>query len=414
MAGGCAPFNPDDPFVRAVVDYTDCQGQTLAELGYRALSADTGFGLALQAMIVIAVALVGYRMMLGGPFTLRNMVTVVLKIGIVLTLATQWSAYQPLVYNVATQGPQDLLSTVAGGGDTGADGGSALVDRVQGVDTVLVGILHVESEPSAKSMTGVAAKATTRRTATANNFGQTPELPTETREVLISAQNFVVLGALSGLVTVRLAMAILLALGPLFVAGLLFDSTRGIFVGWLRALFGATLAAFAVPVAIALSLALLEPQALALSRQFYNSLALGTLPERMWETSVLAALLVLGMLAVSSWAAAALRLPEGFMREFHILADRFVTLRADAGPVAAAHGVAIQRSHAQAVADAAVAAQRREIHAVREVQTARPIAPHDVRSGSSTTSTAAMPIGQAGRAAARRQSTAASRRDMMA
>lgn len=413
---GCEPFDPNGPFVRSVVDYIDCQSMSLAEQGYRALGAGTQFGAALQAMIVIVVSLFGYRMMLGGPFTLRQVVTVVLKIGIVLALALQWSAYQPLVYNVAAQGPQELLATVSGNGDAGTQAQSGLVDRVQGVDTVLTGILHVETEPSAKAMTGIAAIATNRRTATANNFGQTPELAAETRELLTSAQSFVVLGALAGLVSLRIVLATMLALGPLFVAGLLFASTRGVFVGWLRVLFGASLAAFAVPVALSLSLALLEPQSLALSRQFYNGLALGTLPERMWEASVLASLLVLAAIAASFWAAAAVRLPEGIRREFHLLADRYISLRSDGESNLAARvpAIAAQRSHAQSVAAAAVTAQRREIHSLREVQAARPFTPHDAPSGGRFHASATTPIGQAGRAGARRQSSAASRRDMMA
>lgn len=413
---GCAVFNPDGPFVRGVIDYVDCQSLALAQQGYRALGAGTNFAVALELLIIILVALFGYRMMLGGPITLRSAVSVMLRIGIVLALALQWSAYQPLVYNVATQGPQELLGAIAGNDDTGAQDAAALVNRVQGVDTVLVGILHVEAEPSAGAVTGIARTATNRRTATAATFGQTPELAPETRELLISAENFTVLGALFGLVSVRIVMALMLALGPVFVAGLLFRSTRGIFVGWLRVLFGASLAAIAVPVAIALSLALLEPQALALSRQFYNGLALGTLPERMWEASVLAGLLVVATLVASFWAAAAIRLPEGIRREFHHLVDRVALphketgFAAGAAPAAAAN----RRSHAQAVADAAFTAQRREIHSIHEMPARRSFAPHDAPAGARATSAENRPIGQAGRAGARRQSSAASRRDMMA
>lgn len=411
----CPAFDPAAPYVRGVVDFVDCHAVDLAQQGYRALGAGSHFAMALQALIVIAVALAGYRMLLGGLFGLREGVSLVLRIGLVLALALNWPAYQPLVYDLATSGPQDLLTATATPGGTGAQDRSGLIDRVQGVDTVLGGILHVEAEPPAGAVTGIATTATNRRTATADTFGQTPELAPETRELLASANSFVVLGSLAGLVSIRVVMAIMLALGPLFVAGLLFESARGLFVGWLRVLLGAALAAFAVPVALALALALLEPQAAALSRQFYNGLALGTLPERIWDTAVLAGLVVCAALVASFWAAAALRLPEGLRRELRALADPLVVVRGTGDQrLALPPPAPAPRSHAQAIADAAYTAQRREQAAVREVQATRQITPHDAPLGGRAPAPAPVRIGQAGRAGLGRQSTAASRRDMMA
>jgi hypothetical protein len=46
---------------------------------------------------------------------------------------------------------------------------------------------------------------------------------------------------------------------PVFAGLLLFDTTRGMFLGWVRLLFGLSIAAFAVPMILAAELSLLEP-----------------------------------------------------------------------------------------------------------------------------------------------------------
>src|SRR5699024_9265543 len=54
--------------------------------------------------------------------------------------------------------------------------------------------------------------------------------------------------ALGGFAAVRLVAGLLLALGPFFIAFLLFDGTRGLFEGWVRGLAAAALGAVAVTV----------------------------------------------------------------------------------------------------------------------------------------------------------------------
>ena len=57
----------------------------------------------------------------------------------------------------------------------------------------------------------------------------------------------------------RLVAGLLLALGPFFIAFLLFDGTRGLFEGWLRVLGGAALGALGTAIVLGVELALLEP-----------------------------------------------------------------------------------------------------------------------------------------------------------
>jgi len=102
---GCPPFDPNGPYISSVLAYVDCQGLSLGEAGYRALGAGSAFGMALTGLLTIFVALIGYRLLLGGEFSIRETATTALKLGIVLALATQWSAYRIVIFDVAARQP---------------------------------------------------------------------------------------------------------------------------------------------------------------------------------------------------------------------------------------------------------------------------------------------------------------------
>jgi type IV secretion system protein VirB6 len=66
--------------------------------------------------------------------------------------------------------------------------------------------------------------------------------------------------------TAKIVLGLLLALGPLFVAFLLFESTRGIFEGWLRAALGFAFMPLFATLALVVQLTLLAPYLLALAQ----------------------------------------------------------------------------------------------------------------------------------------------------
>src|SRR3546814_17635482 len=71
-------------------------------------------------------------MLLGQTPTIREGVLTFVKIGLVLTLATSWPAYQALVYDIILRAPAELASTI--GGAAGLPGsGRGLVARIDGV-----------------------------------------------------------------------------------------------------------------------------------------------------------------------------------------------------------------------------------------------------------------------------------------
>ncbi len=76
--------------------------------------------------------------------------------------------------------------------------------------------------------------------------------------MLISAVILLV-SSLGVLLAAKVVLGILLAIGPIFIALLLFDSTRGVFEGWLRASLAFAFAPLSVTLLLGLVLTMLEP-----------------------------------------------------------------------------------------------------------------------------------------------------------
>ncbi|RVU06433.1 hypothetical protein EOE18_06360 [Novosphingobium umbonatum] len=204
-------------FVDPVLASVDCHVAGMAQAGWSALGAQ-GW---LTGLMVLAVAGVGYRLALGHRLGLDGALGLVLRLGLVLALTTQWAAWEAVVYRMALEAPQDwalaLMGEQAGG----------LVQRLDNLSSAL----------SAWSAEGQAA------------------LPQDLREALRSTQEVMLAGALGALVAQRLVLGVLLGLGPVFAAGLLFAGTRGLVLGWLRAM----LAGAVLPCVLVVELGVVEP-----------------------------------------------------------------------------------------------------------------------------------------------------------
>lgn len=357
---GCPAFDPLAPYVGQVVGFVDCHGLALGEDGWRALASASGFGTALTGLLVISVALLGYRTLLGRTPTLRDGVATAVRIGIVLALATQWSAYRPLIYDLATRGPDELASGILAPAGLGAEDRDRLNDRVQGVSVTLASLLH--------GTTGDESHTSALRTDPATNTqvvgprAAAPDVPTDVLKSADTSNTLLLVSTLTGEISVRVVIGLLLALGPLFVAGLLFEATQGLFVGWLRILAGSALGAVAVPAAIALELAILEPQVTTLRALLEAQTPYGALPEQILATTAVFALVMLALLVSVILAAAGLRAPRIMLQEAQ---ERWSTARSSTALASAtmtypAADRGAERSRARVIADAARAAQRRD------------------------------------------------------
>ena len=215
---------------------TDCQAFGLVERGYAALADPTGpVSAALTSLMVIAVALFGYRLLLGRGLALSDAVSLAIRLGIVLLLAGSFAAWSTLAYDTLARAPTRVAQTlIAATGTPEPVGGLQIaLDRLE-----------------------AAAIGWRTRAGIASPFVGGP--PATAMTLSVSAL-LLTLSSVGLLVIARVVLALLLALAPAMAGFLLFDTTRGLAEGWLRAMIAAALVPLAVLVLFAIELAILNP-----------------------------------------------------------------------------------------------------------------------------------------------------------
>ena len=135
-----------------------------------------------------------------------------MTLGLVLTFATSWIAYQSVVWNLAIGGPDQIAAVLMG------SQGSASLMFADRIDIVFGAITEAAIQAAG--------------TGSATNGGDVTSF-TPINLMWLSAM-LLLLGTVGVLVTARIALAVLLAVGPIFVVFGLFSGTRGLFTGWLR------------------------------------------------------------------------------------------------------------------------------------------------------------------------------------
>ena len=99
MIPACTAPPPTAGFLEGLLSYVDCQAQSIGANGYEALAAPgSTLSLLITGFLTLFMAFMGYRMLFGQTPSLRDGVLAMVKIGIVLALATSWAAYRTLVY----------------------------------------------------------------------------------------------------------------------------------------------------------------------------------------------------------------------------------------------------------------------------------------------------------------------------
>ncbi|MBO9712263.1 type IV secretion system protein [Sphingomonas sp.] len=357
----CRPLSYGDGFVRGMLDFVDCQAQNIGEGGYHALAAPgSGVSIALTAMLTIVIALYGYRMLLGHTPSARDGVITLVKIGVVLALATSWSAYRTLAYDVALRGPAQVAGEI--GGSTGLPGSQGgLVGRLQGVDAALILLNEYGVGKANKGQTVTREKVVNGKPQlVVEPVGAPPDLFEVS--ALGWSRIFFLVGTIGALAAVRLVSGLLLALGPLFIAFLLFEGTRGLFEGWVRALAGASLGALAVTLVLGAELALVEPWLAYLLAMRQADLGITGAPVEIFVVMLVFALVLAGAIFATAKVAAGFRLPKLWRTASEQVAS---ALRGETAQARTGGGgretPAAERSRAVAVAEAVAAAQRREV-----------------------------------------------------
>ena len=353
MIPACTAPPPTAGFLEGLLSYVDCQAQSIGANGYEALAAPgSTLSLLITGFLTLFVAFMGYRMLFGQTPSLREGVLAMVKIGIVLALATSWAAYRTLVYDVALRGPAELAATV--GQQAGLPGaGGGLVERLGYADRNFVQL----------EVLGQGQPAVVPGQAPVDAYGRPVPPPSQFDGFAMGGARILYLtGAVGGLAATRLAAGFLLALGPLFIAFLMFEGTRGLFVGWLRALGAMALGALGIAIALGVELVLIEMKLAELITLRNANVPIPGAAIELFVITLIFTLVMLAMLYAAARVALGFRLPDGW----RTLPARVAgSLRAREEQLAGVSqqrraAPAGERSRAALVVDAVAATQRRE------------------------------------------------------
>lgn len=164
---------------------------------------------ALTIALTLYIALLAIGLLSGrSTLSLSTLTPRVMLLGLVLTFATSWAAYQSVIWTLLSGGPDQIAGILL------KTRGSASIAFAQRLDVLF---------------NAVAEAAAQAHAAQGDAKGTTPD------DLLSWSALLLLLGTVGVLVTSRIALAALLAVGPVFLVMALFSGTRGLFEGWIKA-----------------------------------------------------------------------------------------------------------------------------------------------------------------------------------
>ena len=193
--------------VAGALTAVDCIASEVSEQAFnRLFGTDGQLGIALTVVLTLYIAFFGISLLLGrSNLSVRALLPKMVTVGLVLTFATSFAAFSTIFYNLFVTAPDFLAGVLT------ASDGSATATFALKLDIVFLAIQEASTgiqDISAFSPPGM---------------------------MWIGAM-LLLIGTVGLLVTARIGLALLLAVGPIFVVLALFNGTRGLFVGWLKGL----------------------------------------------------------------------------------------------------------------------------------------------------------------------------------
>lgn len=198
----------------------DCQSEQAVEIAFNRLFGESGaLGQALTLFLTLYVALFALSLLTGRSGLRLNILTPkMLQLGLVLTFATSWVAYQNVGWTLLAQAPDQIASILLG---TKGSATQLFAARLDALFDVIANTAHLAQ----------GANATTTTTPIPQIANSSPK----PADLLWAASLLLLLGTVGVLIVARIALAAVMALGPLFIMLALFRGTRGLFEGWLKA-----------------------------------------------------------------------------------------------------------------------------------------------------------------------------------
>jgi type IV secretion system protein VirB6 len=234
----CGTLNPAAGSAETMVNAVDCYIGSTVQAGYaNLLGQGSVFNIALTMALTIYVAIIGYRLIFGrSSLSVGEMMPRMIIISAVLALTSNWATYQVLVYDLLTDGPQEIVRAI-NPGDGDVRGITERVDMLSGRMVDLADAwTEFDARPEQMLPTNTTATEPATLPVTANNITAfvTPKDSLGPNMLLFSAL-FLVLASAGVLVVTKIVLGLLLLLGPVFAVLGLFTSTRGLALGWGRA-----------------------------------------------------------------------------------------------------------------------------------------------------------------------------------
>lgn len=241
----CGAIASGDQFVSSTLKSLECSGKQLGEIGYQALAAPGSIvGSILLALLTLFIALQGARLMFAHRLDLGDASMAAIKIGLVLMLATSWPAVKTLFYDTAIKGPSEVVGQIGGSP-------ANLVAQLQRIDAGMVRLTQwgtgkldlqagrtADGAPAAYAFSGEAMN---------ESLG------------LSGGRLIFLVSVIGGLGAAWLGGGLLISLLPLFAGFLLFGTTRGLAMGWLRGWLFLFMASLSLTLILAIEASVIEP-----------------------------------------------------------------------------------------------------------------------------------------------------------
>ena len=191
--------------VAAALTAVDCIASQVSEQAFaRIFGTDGQLAVVLTTLLIFYVAFFGISLMLGrSNLSVRALLPKMMTLGLVLTFATSFAAFSTVFYNLFVLGPDQIAGIL-----TDTDG-SATYTFATKLDIVFLAVQQAST-------------------------GQVDISAFSPPGMMWVGAMLLLLGTVGLLVTARIGLALLLAVGPIFVVLALFNGTRGLFTGWLK------------------------------------------------------------------------------------------------------------------------------------------------------------------------------------
>lgn len=262
MSGACT-LPAKAGAVRAMLGSVNCYTRDLAQRGYEAITGSQAFQLALTQVLIIYVALVGYRLLFAPDGArLSDGPRMALKLGAVLVLVSSWSVFETLAFDLAAKAPAEIAALISDGAHSGSQDPigrlEVAYDQLSASATAFIAPPQSASSTPPQATPPTTAQTAQQTDATAGRRTAGKALETASGAVLMVD---------AGLIAVStVTIGVLCAIGPIFVVLLIFRQTRGFFEGWVRALVAAGLISMSVWLLDLLMTATLQPWLVVLAQ----------------------------------------------------------------------------------------------------------------------------------------------------